>query len=147
VSTLAMRSKPSVLSGFQSPLLMASTVNLTSADVCGFPSCHFTPGRSFHVTSMPPSGPLLHTAVLERRNLDGENRNDVHLLVRRDEPLDDARLDVLENVRRVAIHRVRLAVVAHDEQVVRRSSAIGALGAPGSQAEDENGETTNALVR
>ena len=56
VSTLAIRSKPSVLSGFQSPLLMASTVNFTSADVCGVPSCHFTPGRSFQVTSIPPSG-------------------------------------------------------------------------------------------
>ena len=56
VSTDAIRSKPSVLSGFQSPLLMASTVNFTSAEVCGLPSCHFTPGRSFQVTSIPPSG-------------------------------------------------------------------------------------------
>ena len=34
---------------------MASTVNFTSAEVCGVPSCHFTSGRSFQVTSMPPS--------------------------------------------------------------------------------------------
>jgi hypothetical protein len=35
--------------------LIASTVNLTSADVKGVPSCQRTPGRSFHVTSIPPS--------------------------------------------------------------------------------------------
>jgi hypothetical protein len=50
-----MRSNPSVLSGLYDGLLIASTVNLTSADVNGTPSCHFTPSRSFHVTSIPPS--------------------------------------------------------------------------------------------
>ena len=34
---------------------MASTVNFTSAEVCGVPSCHRTSGRSFQVTSIPPS--------------------------------------------------------------------------------------------
>ncbi|MEZ5417741.1 MAG: hypothetical protein R2708_10395 [Vicinamibacterales bacterium] len=35
---------------------MASTVNFTSAEVWGVPSCQRTSGRSFQVTSMPPSG-------------------------------------------------------------------------------------------
>ena len=38
-----------------------------------------------------------------------------------DEPFDDADLNVLEDVRRVAVHRVRLAIVADDEQIVRRT--------------------------
>jgi hypothetical protein len=65
-------------------------------------------------------------AVLDRRNLGRQNRHDVHALVCGHEPLDHTRLDVLQDMGRVAVHRVGLAIVTNDEQVIRRTRAAGA---------------------
>ena len=73
-----------------------------------------------------------HAAILRGRNLGRQHGDDLHFLVVGDEPFHHARLDVLENVRGVAVHRVGLAIVAHDEQIIRRSGA-GRLPAAGGE--------------
>ena len=61
-----------------------------------------------------------HAAVGKRRHLSCQHGHDVHALVVRHEPFDHAGLDILENVRRIAIHRVGLAIVPDNQQVIRR---------------------------
>ena len=78
------------------------------------------PGRSFHVTSMPPSGRSVTPPFSRVGTSRGQQRHDVHLLVGDRQPLDDAGLDVFEDVRAEAVQRVGLAVVADDQQFVRR---------------------------
>ena len=57
-------------------------------------------------------------SVLERRDVGREQRHHVHPLVGRRQALDDAGLDVFEDVRAEAIERVGFTVVADDEQIV-----------------------------
>src|SRR6185503_20951342 len=47
------------LRSFDSPPISMSKVHLTSAEVNGLPSCHFTPSRSLKVRSLP-SLPHVH---------------------------------------------------------------------------------------
>jgi hypothetical protein len=60
------------------------------------------------------------TAVFERRHRRRKQRNDIHFLVGRGQPLDNAGLDVFEDVRAEAVQRIRFAVVADNQQLVRR---------------------------
>ena len=78
---------------------------------------------------MPPSARMRTSPFSSVGHFRREHRNDVHLFVVGDEPFDDARLDVLENVRRVAVHRVGLAIVADDQEIVRRARPSAGLGA------------------
>ncbi len=68
-------------------------------------------------------------AVGERRHLARQHRHHVHVLIGDGQPFDDARLDVLEDVRAEAIQRIGLAVVADDQQVVRWQRGDRAPGA------------------
>ena len=114
-----MRSNPSVLSGLYAGLLIASTVNLTSADVNGVAVVprHAGPQLPGDVHAAVAAQP--DAAVLERRHLAREQRHHAHLLVGRRQPFDDAGLDVFEDVGAEAVERVGLAVVADDQQIVR----------------------------
>ena len=60
------------------------------------------------------------SAILRRRHVGRQQRNDIHILVRRRQPFDHAGLDVFEDVRAEPVQRVGLAIVADDEQIVRR---------------------------
>ena len=77
-----------------------------------------------------------HATIFRGRNLGGEHGNDLHRLVIGDEAFHHTRLDVFENVRGVAVHRVGLAIVAHDEQLIRRAGA-GCLSSAGSECHDD----------
>ena len=68
-----------------------------------------------------------HTAVLDGRNFRGEHRHDVHLLIARHQPFNDAALDIFEDVCRIAVHRIRLPVVADSEQIVGRAFRAAAF--------------------
>ena len=69
----------------------------------------------------PTIGPQRDTAVLERGYFGREQGLDPHLFVGDRQSLDDGRLDVLEDMRAEAVERVRLAIVADDEEVVGRA--------------------------
>ena len=59
-----------------------------------------------------------HTAILRGRNFGREHGYDLHLPIVADEAFHHTRLNILENVRGITVHRVGLAIVAHDEQVI-----------------------------
>src|SRR5688500_1364855 len=89
--------------------------------------------------------PQRHAPVLEARDFARQQRDHVHPLVGDRESLDDAPLDVLEDVRAEPVHRVRFAVVADDQQVVGRSAALA--GARSQSENDERCSTSGFHVR
>ena len=107
--------------GCRTGSLMASTVNFTSAEVSGVPSCHVDvrpqlprrrPSRRRRASTTPPFSSV--------GTSDASSGTTFICVVGDGQPLDDAGLDVLEDVRAEAVERVGLAVVADDEQVVGR---------------------------
>jgi hypothetical protein len=74
-----------------------------------------------------------HAAIVERRHLGSQQRLNGHVVVGDGQPLDDAGLDVLEDVSAEAVQGVGLAVVTDHQQPVRRCAAVHRAAAAGGE--------------